>query len=141
MGQIRRSLPNVFSLSRIPASLVFLLVFSTSNLTLFWVSMAIIAYVVLSDFLDGFLARRWGLVSEQGYYLDGLGDKSFTVAACLVVARYGPELTWLMWGLLGMPTSEKARFPYSPIRHFRRPLPGDRSEEDRIKPCLQSVTI
>ena len=100
MGRLRQSIPDALSLSRIFASVLFLLTFSTTHEMWFWVAMTTILYAAISDSLDGFLARRWGLVSERGYYLDGLGDKSFTVAVCLVVAREFPEASVLMWAII-----------------------------------------
>ena len=40
------------------------------------------------------------MVSEVGYYLDGIGDKAFTVAIILVFARQNPVLLPIAWLLI-----------------------------------------
>jgi cardiolipin synthase len=44
---------------------------------------AIILYALVSDGLDGWLARRWNVESEVGILLDPLSDK------CTLIALYG----------------------------------------------------
>jgi phosphatidylglycerophosphate synthase len=54
---------------------------------------------LLTDFLDGYLARRWNVATAFGYVMDGLGDRAMHVALLLVfMTRYGinPLLVWLV---------------------------------------------
>ena len=63
-------------------------------------------YVVagLTDMLDGFLARRWGVESKFGAGLDSLADFVFVIAVgyklfpCLKL----PAALWMMIGLIAM---------------------------------------
>jgi len=100
MGSWKSRIPNFLSLSRVLLAGLLVVLFSSKNLTMFCMSMAIVAVAVLTDILDGYLARRWDLESELGYYLDGLGDKSFTVAICLIMTNFYPVLTLLIWALI-----------------------------------------
>jgi len=93
-------IPNLISVSRVPASAAFVVLFSTSNLAAFWSAVSIAIFALLSDFADGYLARKWAVVSEAGYFLDGLGDKCFTIAFCLVISREYPMLVLPMWALI-----------------------------------------
>lgn len=51
------------------------------NLILLYGVLAIVFVAILSDFLDGFLARRWNQVTMVGQYLDPVCDKIVTLAA------------------------------------------------------------
>lgn len=68
------SLPNIISISRIVVTPVFLLLFFNTTLTN-WIVIATFFYVILSDFLDGFFARKHKTQSVVGKLLDPLADK------------------------------------------------------------------
>jgi len=54
---------------------------------------------MVTDGLDGYLARRWGTYSQVGYVLDGMGDRAIHLALMLVfLARYSfhPVFVWLI---------------------------------------------
>ena len=53
-----------------------------SSLAARWPALGILFGIGLSDLLDGWLARRWGLVTELGATLDAIADKLAQVA-CL----------------------------------------------------------
>jgi phosphatidylglycerophosphate synthase len=48
--------------------------------------MSFFAVAAITDWLDGYLARRWGATSEFGAFLDPVADK-LMVAAALITAR------------------------------------------------------
>jgi phosphatidylglycerophosphate synthase len=54
---------------------------------------------MLTDALDGYLARRWKVTSSLGYVLDTMGDRAVHLAMVLMFfERYGlhPVLIWLL---------------------------------------------
>ena len=84
-------LPNLLSLLRV--ALVPLLV-----VTLFWTSLgarALAGFLFLvacvTDFLDGWLARRHGITTALGQLLDPLADKLIVAAAIIMLAAVPPE--------------------------------------------------
>lgn len=59
---------------------------------------AIIIYVVatFTDFLDGYLARKWNVITNLGKVLDPLGDKCLTFAVLLCITIDGIIPVWII---------------------------------------------
>jgi CDP-diacylglycerol--glycerol-3-phosphate 3-phosphatidyltransferase len=96
-----KSLPNIITLSRIPLLFV-IAAFSGAKVgwadTAAW---AVFSCAAISDYLDGYLARRLGLISNFGKLMDALTDKIFNVGLMifLLVLPVGAPLlpTWSVW--------------------------------------------
>ena len=86
-------LPNLISLARLPLAALFLL----SNTP--WVQGVIIAAAGLSDFMDGWLARRYRQDSRVGELLDPVTDKLF-VFTVLLTLYVRQQIRWWELGLL-----------------------------------------
>lgn len=96
---VYRIIPYALSVSRIP--LAAMLVFLSAQLELrqYIAVVCIFLFAMLSDGLDGYLARRWGTYSELGYALDSMGDRAIHLALMLVfLVRYSfhPIFIWLI---------------------------------------------
>jgi phosphatidylglycerophosphate synthase len=76
------SAPDALSLARIPLAAAFIAVGDT------WLRPVVLAVAVVSDLLDGYLARRVG-PSRMGVALDPVADKLFMAAGFWVVLRSG----------------------------------------------------
>lgn len=70
-------LPNLLSLLRL--FLAFLLFCNTA-----WVQLSVIAVSAVTDFLDGYIARRYNMTSRLGTLLDPIADKVFVLIALIV---------------------------------------------------------
>ncbi len=59
---------------------------------------AFILFVVagISDAIDGFLARHFGMASELGAYLDPIADKALIVSIYITLAIVGAIPSWLV---------------------------------------------
>ncbi|MGC7405258.1 CDP-diacylglycerol--glycerol-3-phosphate 3-phosphatidyltransferase [Pandoraea pneumonica] len=54
-----------------------------------WVACAIFVLAALTDWFDGFLARRWNQTSAFGAFLDPVADKLMVAAALLMLLQMG----------------------------------------------------
>jgi CDP-diacylglycerol--glycerol-3-phosphate 3-phosphatidyltransferase len=92
------NLPNLLTLSRIP--LMFVIV---SLMQYHWPGAASLAFVLfiaagVSDWLDGYIARKRGLVSNFGKLMDALTDKIFVLG--LMIAFVHTDALPIYWVLL-----------------------------------------
>ncbi len=87
------TLPNVVSLSRFVLAAGFLA--STGN----GERVALVGVASLTDFLDGWLARRRNAVSRWGALIDPLADRAFVLAAVITLLLQG-QLTLAQVGVL-----------------------------------------
>lgn len=100
MTEVWRHLPNALSVSRIPAAIIFLIVFSYDNIISMIPGICVLIYALVSDVLDGILARRLSVTTKTGYFLDGLGDRAVSVAIILTVLRTDDDQLLLAWLLI-----------------------------------------
>ena len=80
-------LPNILSVFRICLVPVFAIVYFTDTNEIKYYAILVYAIAGLSDFLDGFIARKFNAQSKLGKLLDPLGDKlmTFTVLICITI--------------------------------------------------------
>ncbi len=90
------NLPNKLTLVRmllVPVFMVFTTMsqFGTAsfNPTLYLVAGVVFAAASFTDFLDGYLARKWNMVTDFGKFSDPLADKLLTTVAFLYMMRDG----------------------------------------------------
>lgn len=86
------NVPNILTLFRLFLIPVFVLVFfsTTDNSLIYSVSIFLVAGA--TDVLDGYIARKYNLVTKWGMVLDPLADKLMllTVLGCLAIEDYAP---------------------------------------------------
>lgn len=75
------NLPNTLSLLRIVLAPVFLYFFLKDNETAVVLSFLIYSFAALTDWYDGWYARKYGYKTKWGRFLDPLADKILTSAA------------------------------------------------------------
>jgi cardiolipin synthase len=78
-------LPNLLSLSRAVISPLFFWTIKGHNIKAFIV---LAVWAMLSDFLDGFLARKLNSITRAGKIIDPVADKLCVIMAALALAFY-----------------------------------------------------
>ena len=77
-----RNLPNLLTMLRVLAIPLFLwLVFGSSAPSAIQTALFVFAAAAVTDWLDGFLARKWQVVSDFGKIMDPLADKLLVLSA------------------------------------------------------------
>ncbi|MFA5516213.1 MAG: CDP-diacylglycerol--glycerol-3-phosphate 3-phosphatidyltransferase [Desulfuromonadales bacterium] len=94
------NLPNLLTLGRIAAipAIVILLLFDSRSAG-FWAAV-IFSAAAITDWLDGWLARRWQIVTILGKFLDPLADKLIVMAALIMLIPLGRIPAWAVFLIL-----------------------------------------
>jgi len=94
------NLPNILTLTRVAAVpvLVVLLLFEGRAVG-FWAAI-VFSLAAITDWLDGYLARRWDVVTVLGKFLDPLADKLIVMAALIMLIPVGHVPAWAVFVIL-----------------------------------------
>ncbi|MBE6391244.1 MAG: CDP-diacylglycerol--glycerol-3-phosphate 3-phosphatidyltransferase [Lentisphaerae bacterium] len=105
-----RNLPNILTVSRIFAVLVFVAMASIAHLDavgdksyVFWLRVAAMILALLAgltDLLDGYLARKYHWISDFGALMDPLADKIFVTGTMLIAVEYRLIPAWIAIAVL-----------------------------------------
>jgi CDP-diacylglycerol--glycerol-3-phosphate 3-phosphatidyltransferase len=96
----RLNLPNLLTLARVAAiPLLVVIMLSATREAGLWAA-ALFGAAAVTDFIDGWLARRWGVVTVLGKFLDPLADKLIVMAALIMLIPHGRVPAWAVFLLL-----------------------------------------
>ncbi|MGX9340760.1 CDP-diacylglycerol--glycerol-3-phosphate 3-phosphatidyltransferase [Mycoplasma sp. 4044] len=98
-NSIKTKIPNFLTLCRLFLIVPFIVLMivlryanamhSTKWIPIYFTNVAIFIFCMITDFLDGFLARKWKVVSTFGKIFDPIADKAITVCMLLFLASAG----------------------------------------------------
>ena len=95
------NIPNILTMTRIAAiPLMAVLLMSPSQPAGFWAA-AVFSLASVTDWLDGYLARRMGIVTIFGKFLDPIADKLIVMAALIMILPFGRVPAWMVLVILG----------------------------------------
>jgi len=83
------NLPNIITLARGLLIPVFILFFYIDLPAAPYIALGVFIVAGATDWLDGYLARRYNKVTTLGKFIDPLADKLLVVSACVMLAASG----------------------------------------------------
>lgn len=89
--------PNQLTVLRILLTPVFIILLFSADSVSRQLSIFVFFVALLSDWYDGWVARRWGYVTRWGTFLDPLADKIVTSAAFISFIYLGLVPAWTVW--------------------------------------------
>ncbi|MFA6456183.1 MAG: CDP-diacylglycerol--glycerol-3-phosphate 3-phosphatidyltransferase [Bacteroidota bacterium] len=89
--------PNQLTLFRIILTPVFLYFLFSANPVDKQIALGIFIVAAITDWYDGYVARRWGFITRWGKFLDPLADKILTSAAFISFIFIGYAAAWMVW--------------------------------------------
>jgi cardiolipin synthase (CMP-forming) len=113
------NLPNLLSFLRILLVPVFLWLIIANHT---WWAIGILAFSSATDYLDGYLARRWNQQTRLGQLLDPAADRLYIFATLLGLTLVNYVPAWLFWVILARELILVPTMPMLASRGFG-PLP------------------
>jgi len=89
-------LPNQLTVLRIILTPIFLFLFISGEPSLIQISLGVFLIAALTDWYDGWLARKFNYITEWGKFMDPLADKILTSTAFFAFVSVGLVHLWMV---------------------------------------------
>jgi len=93
--------PNTLTLFRIAAVPIIVILMLFPNRVSCWVAAILFSAAAITDYLDGYFARRFGLVSNLGKVMDPVADKLLVSSAFIMLTALGWTPAWMVCIIIG----------------------------------------
>jgi CDP-diacylglycerol--glycerol-3-phosphate 3-phosphatidyltransferase len=90
-----RNLPNILSTSRLLATIIIFILVLVNQPWAFLVATGLFFLASITDYLDGYLARKLHVVSSLGVFLDLTADKVLVAALLIAMVQIGIVPGWI----------------------------------------------
>lgn len=97
------NVPNLLAIVRIvltPVIMAFVLLADEVG-NGYGIALAVFVFAALTDFADGYLARRWRITTTLGAFLDSVADKVLVTGSLLVLIEVGRMWSWAAFIIIG----------------------------------------
>lgn len=93
---MKKHIPNILTVLRFPMAAICAYYAISLEPKSLIISLALFAIASITDFLDGYLARKWSLISNFGKIADPIADKALTLGVMLAFAIAGIFPFWAL---------------------------------------------
>lgn len=129
--------PNQLTLLRILLTPVFIVLLFSDVPLYREIGFGVYIVAALTDWYDGYVARRWGYITRWGKFFDPLADKVLTSAAFISFAVIGYSQWWMVWIIVVRDMVITTLRSYAEFKN----KPIDTSMFAKTKTLLQLVVI
>lgn len=123
------NLPNLLTFFRIALIPLLVILLLSPTRTAGFFATVLFALAAVTDWLDGYIARRMGIVTIFGKFLDPIADKLIVAAALIMILPYERAPAWMVLiilsreiiitGLRGIASTEGIVIPASNLGKFK----------------------
>lgn len=101
------SIPNLLALLRLVLTPVamYLILQSSDNRSYAIAGTVVFVIAAITDFADGYLARRWRITTTLGAFLDTVADKVLVAGALIALVEIGSTSTWFAFIIIAREVS------------------------------------
>jgi CDP-diacylglycerol---glycerol-3-phosphate 3-phosphatidyltransferase len=92
-----KNVPNLLSFSRILTTVVIFILILVNQPWAFLAATVLFLLASITDLLDGYLARKYALISSLGIFLDLTADKIFVSAILVALVQLGLVPAWVVF--------------------------------------------
>jgi CDP-diacylglycerol---glycerol-3-phosphate 3-phosphatidyltransferase len=129
--------PNQLTLLRVLLTPVFVVLLFSDSPVYREIGFGVYIIAALTDWYDGYVARRWGYITRWGKFFDPLADKVLTSAAFISFAVIGYTQWWMVWIIVVRDLVITTLRSYAEFKN----KPIDTSMFAKTKTLLQLVVI
>lgn len=97
MNSILQKIPNWLTFFRLALIPVFVILLLDPTRTMVLLATIVFVVAAFTDFTDGYLARRFGAVTDAGKLLDPMADKILVLSALVMLVAQRADLTGEPW--------------------------------------------
>lgn len=90
------NLPNQLSLLRIFLTPIFVLLLFIDNMTCNILSFVVFTVASITDYYDGYAARKYNIITMWGQFLDPMADKILVSSALICFSNLGYVAAWMV---------------------------------------------
>ena len=90
------NLANKITLFRVICIPVFIVFMYLHGLAMEWAALIVYVLGSISDFVDGYVARKYNMVTDFGKFMDPLADKMLVITAMLMFVAQGRMPAWVL---------------------------------------------
>jgi CDP-diacylglycerol--glycerol-3-phosphate 3-phosphatidyltransferase len=131
------NLPNALTVLRILLVPILVVVLLTEFEGKEWYGLGLFLLAAFTDFLDGYIARRWQKITRLGKLLDPAADKILTAAAFISLVELGVAPSWMVTLIVAREFAVSSLRAFAASEHLVIPA----GVSGKVKTVVQIVAI